>query len=231
MSDTLIVLATIGSCFAQAQEAALRLSECVDGNASLLLVLDEGTQEQSQWFSFPPVSVDALSLSPTRRGIVGAYNTGFSWFLRDTTCAYLMLLEDGVRVTPGWDVAMRHVLETHPDFGWVACGQLENDRAPFTPLCSLMTRACAEAVTGLDPVFAPCQFDDADLYMRCRKAGFTPHAVNHKVSHPVSRTSRQGSLQEDVALMMDHLRLFRGRWGIRDSPLPFVPIHACERCT
>lgn len=228
MPDTLIVLATIGSCFEQARACVMALEQCCDVPADLFVALDSATMEHDAWFCERGAKVSwALT---QRRGIVGAYNAGFQYFLTDDSYQYLMLVEDGISVDDHWDTDMRRVLDNHPEFGWVACGQIENDKAPFTPLCSLMTRACAEAVKGLDPLFAPCQFDDADLFMRCLQAGFTPFAVNHKVSHPVSRTSREGTLEQDWALVLDHRDKFQRRWQIPDSPLHQVPVHTCERC-
>jgi hypothetical protein len=103
---------------------------------------------------------------------------------------------------------------------------------PFMALCSLMTRPCASAVRGLDQDFAPCQFDDGDLYVRCQLAGFAPHGVGHLVGHPEGRTSvTPDKRHEDIERMHAHHRKFIARWGLADSPVPASPVHVtCPRC-
>jgi hypothetical protein len=171
------------------------------------------------------------SLSATRRGLVPAYRVGFARFAAGRW-SRLVLLEDNVLVTPGWFDALSRTLDAHPEFGWVACGQLENAHAPFTSLCSMLTREAALALDGgPDLAFAPCQFDDGDMFMRLLAKGFTPHAVDHKVSHPEARTSREGTEADDWALIEAHRVTFMQRWGIADFPWDRVPVHRrCEQC-
>lgn len=234
MTDTLTILATLGANEAVYQDALLNLLALATVNTDLYVVIDEASDAQVQHllgqlgFHVLSVTVDA---SPHRRGLVAAYNAGFT-YARRHGYGYVQLLEEGVRVTHGWDTAMRRTLDAHPEFGWVACGQKENPAAPFTALCSLLHREALLKVEGLDPLFAPDQFDDGDLFMRLRGHGYMPHAVDHRVLHPVSRTSRNGTVPEDVARMWAHKALFAERHGIPDMPWASVPVHApCEACT
>jgi len=223
VTDTLVLLPTIASrveSWFTALNAVVEQCQCevhcsMDGFAGDIP-------------SDPRVTFDA---SPERRGLVAAYRAGFAHFASGTW-SHLILLEDGITVTPGWDTLMRRTLDAHPEFGWVACGQIENLRAPFTSLCSMMTREAALATNGgQDLLFAPCQFDDGDMFMRLMKAGFRPHAVLHLVHHPISRTSRQGTLQDDLALMEAHRLLFQERWGMADFTWDKVPVHrGCGQC-
>jgi hypothetical protein len=227
-ADVLIVLPTIrdriSACVTLLDALASRQHTRVDHD--LLFVIDG----DGRGLALPAGDGVTVVWRPERHGLVDAYNIGFSWFAQGSW-SYLVMLEDGITVTEGWDAAMRDVLVKHPDFGWVACSQLEHP-VPFTPLCSMMTRACALAVRGLDPWFAPCQFDDADLLLRCQLAGFTPHGVPHRVSHPEGRTSvAPADRQKDLELMHRNRQKFAARWSLPDSTLPRVPIHGgCDLC-
>lgn len=222
MIDTLVILPTIaGRC----EPAASVLHDAANG-FDVFVVLDGMTDvDDRAHLRFWPVQQKW-----ERRGLVAGTNDGFAHFLAGAW-SHLILLEDGLTLTPGWDTALRRTLDAHPGFGWVACGQIENDKAPFTTFCSMMTRACAEKVRGLDPVFSPCQFDDGDLFMRCLVAGFTPHAVTHKVHHPEARTSRVGTVEDDWALIEAHRGIFAARWGLPDFRWDLVPVHKpCVGC-
>ena len=234
-TDTLTVLSTLGTNEALYIEAVTHLFAFAQVPTDLFVSLDEGTEAQVQSLlsrgnaTVPSVSVDA---SPKRRGLVESYNAGFRYFLARPQYKYLHLLEEGVRVLKGWDMALRSTLDAHPDFGWVACGQVHNPGAPFTALCSLLTREAVEKVKGLDPLFAPDQFDDGDLFMRLRDFGYWPQAVPFRVLHPRSRTSRNGTQQEDYDRMLAHQQLFADRHGIPDMPWASVPVHPgdCAAC-
>jgi hypothetical protein len=231
-SHGLTVLATIGRRVPEALafvRAYQRGSTIPYG--TLLVVLDEGTVAQAD--ALCDAGCEVLA-SPHRRGLVAAYNDGFARFLQHPQYTWLHLVEDGLTPTLGYDAALWHALVAHPGFGWVACGQVEHPTAPFTALCSMFTRECVEAVWGFDPLFAPCQFDDGDLYMRCRVAGFFPTAVHHLVHHPEGRTSVDGPRADDIALMRAHQQRFAARWGMPDMYWHQVAVHwqdTCPRCT
>jgi hypothetical protein len=237
-ADTLIVLPTIGANVGKACEAlrAVAVDEWTEApTPDVLLVLDGCSPRDLDRLG--DVAFDAshrtvsADMSDARRGLVTAYRAGFARFAAGDW-SRLVLLEDNILVTPGWFDALTRTLDAHPEFGWVACGQLENEHAPFTSLCSMLTRECALALDGgPDLAFAPCQFDDGDLFMRALKAGFRPHAVPHKVSHPEARTSRVGTIEDDWQLIEAHRAIFRDRWGLYDFPWAQVPVHrGCGRC-
>lgn len=230
MPDTLLVMPTVGANWPMAEAALATAMRSAQVQMDYLIVLDEPPigPQPSEFCQRKGVF---LVTNPTRVGLVAAVNEGFRWFLSREDWHFLVILEDGITVAPGWDDRLRRTLIAHPQFGWVACGQIENALAPFTSFCSMMTKSCAERVGGLDPMFTPCQFDDGDLFMRCVAHGFKPHGVEWKVSHPRSRTSRDWSEADDIALMRKHQELFRMRWGMSDMPWSLVPIHAvCEVC-
>src|SRR2546422_465859 len=141
MTDTLVVLATLGSNAALWMEAVIALREHATIPFALFVILDGGTETQVAWLR--EQRAVGIDVCPLRRGLVPAYNVGFRYFLQHTY-TYLHLLEEGVTVTPGWDTALRRTLDAHPDFGWVACTQEENPKTRFTAYCSLLHR---EAVT------------------------------------------------------------------------------------
>lgn len=174
----------------------------------------------------------AISDSATRRGIVGAYGVGFQHFLAHPEYRYLHLLEDGAMPPQGYLDDLRAVLDAHPEFGWVGCQVLENSSVHLIPFCSLMTRAAAEAVQGLDPLFAPKFFDDADLYLRLVKAGFQPHGIATRVSHPEGETSRDPSeIESDRVAFQEKRALFAERWGQDTFSHAVIPIHlGCDQC-
>jgi hypothetical protein len=233
MTDTLIVLPTIGANVGKAAEVLLQVA----GLGDRYSIVDDATSER-EWVVHR-VSEFVDHHAEGRRGLVAAYRVGFDAFanwttVNDTPYRRLVLLEDGLVLTDAWATfdALTRTLDAHPEFGWVACGQLENEHAPFTSLCSMLTRECALALDGgPDLAFAPCQFDDGDLFMRALKAGFRPHAVPHKVSHPEARTSRVGTIEDDWQLIEAHRAIFRDRWGLYDFPWAQVPVHrGCGKC-
>ncbi len=70
------------------------------------------------------------------------------------------------------------------------------------------------------------------MFLRALKAGFRPHAIPHKVSHPEARTSREGTVEDDWRLIEAHRVIFRQRWGLMDFPWAYVPVHrGCGRCS
>ena len=232
--DTLIVMPSLTSRQDELSKCITQINARSELPFELLVVLDrddESVVDSGEYVPRHPMwEQGTVIYRPTRGGLLGAYNSGFAWFAAGHWDR-LIMMEDGITVTPGWDWVLRRTLENHPEFGWVACGQLEHP-VPFTPLCSMMTRQCALAVRGLDPWFAPCQFDDADLLLRVQLAGFMPHGVPHRVSHPEGRTSvAPADRQKDLELMHRNRQKFAARWSIPDSTLPRVPIHTdCGAC-
>ncbi len=231
MTDTLIILPTIGANVEKAREAvaALRITRV---QSEVLLVADEVELDAlaDAFSGLGPVRI--AEICDERRGLVPAYRVGFEDFAADPQYGRLVLLEDNVLVNAGWFDVLTRTLDAHPEFGWVACGQQENANAPFTSLCSMLTRAAALALDGgPDLAFAPCQFDDGDMMMRLMAKGFAPHAVEHKVSHPQARTSREGTEADDWALIEAHRVTFMQRWGLYDFPWADVPVHrGCGEC-
>jgi hypothetical protein len=230
LPDTLIVLPTIAE--RQAEAAALLATLTTD--ADVLVVLD-GERLPDVLPESRHGRLVRYNHSLTRRGLVHAYRCGFEHLLRDTW-QFLVMLEDGLTLTPGWDTAMRRTLTAHPQFGWVACGSIEHATAPFTPTCSMFTREAALATDGgPDLWFAPCQVDDGDMLLRLRSKGFAPHAVTHKVHHPVGRTSEtEAERAWSLTGMQAHLWLLQQRWGVPDidwsRELPMHDPYSCLAC-
>lgn len=222
MPDTLLVLATIGRTFPLAQAALLAAEREAAMPYDLFVALDEATDTHAAWLTDQGATVNRCA---HRRGLVGAYNAGFREFLAGEW-TWLALLEDGVRVPHHWDEFLRLVLASDPQIGWAACTQVENRHARFTAFASLMSRPCAEALGGLDELFAPEQFDDGDALMRARQAGFRPVGTTCQVWHPRSRTSVAHSPAVEAERLETHRRLFEQRWGLPDVPWDTVPVVA-----
>lgn len=225
-SDTLVVLPTLASRIPQANTVLARVAE--EGVPyDVLCIVDLDTDTQSEKLATSNAAGRVL-LSGEPGGLVQAYNIGFAWFAQGPWLQ-LVLLEDGVELTPGWLSRLKSVLTAHPECGWVACGHATT---PFMPLCSMMSRGCALAVRGLDWAFAPCQFDDGDLAVRCMLAGFAPHGVAHVVGHPEGRTSvPETQRASDLERMHRHRQLFFSRYSLPDSPIPELPVHQpCDLC-
>lgn len=228
MNDTLSVLATLGpnrELWKRAL-AATRLRGRIAADS--LVVIDEATDEDISHLRVCGHEVDA---APERRGLVGAYNVGFAYFRDHPQYRYLELLEEGVVVVDGWDMALRRTLDAHPNFGWVACSQQENTKSTFTAYCSLLHREAVTAIGGLDWRFSPAYFDDGDLLLRLRGAGYAPHGIPVAVSHPVSRTSRSWDEHADAWLLFEKRLLFSLIHGAEDMDWSAVPVHEpCESC-
>lgn len=228
MNDTLFVLATLGANRDLWKRALAAVALRARRDADALVVIDEATEADVAHLQECGYAVDA---SPVRRGLVGAYNVGFQCFLAHEEYRYLELLEEGVVVVEGWDRTLRAVLDAHPEFGWVACGQQENTKAPFTAYCSLLHRDAVEVVRGLDYRFQPAYFDDADLLMRLRAQGYEPHGIPLLISHPTSRTSRSWDDAYDAWLLLEKRLLFALLHGVADMDWSQVPVHQpCDRC-
>ncbi len=84
--------------------------------------------------------------------------------------------------------------------------------------CLLLTRRCFEAVGPLDERFGLGFFDDDDLALRARKAGFEP-AVAHDlfVHHYGGRTFLGAGVDTD-RLLSENLAKFQAKWGA-DAPV------------
>jgi glycosyltransferase involved in cell wall biosynthesis len=83
--------------------------------------------------------------------------------------------------------------------------------------CLLMTRAVFDTVGSLDERFRLGLFDDDDLAMRARQAGFEL-AVAHDlfIHHFGSRTFRGNGIDAE-ALLVENARRFAAKWG-QDAP-------------
>ncbi len=229
--DTLTVLATLGGNRGHWTRALQEVRTHRQVESDYFFVLDEGTESDLELLVALGYQGSSVDLSPIRRSLVHAYNVGFRHFLAHPEYAYLHLFEDGLIVRPGWDIALRRTLTVHPEFGWVACRQEENAKAPFTAYCSLLSRPAVEAVGGLDPRYAPCYFDDGDLFTRLLNAGYTPQGLPFAVSHPVSRTGRSWDDRTDQLLLLEKRLLFQMLHGKSDFVWDEVPVHTpCELC-
>ena len=163
-------------------------------------------------------------------GISRAFNMG----AKVASGKYLCFLEDAIYVTPEWLGGLKEALDTKPEFGWVAATQLENPRATFTAMCSLMTKEVFDEVGGFDELL--CPFDDADMIMRLRGAGyaFNPHGLSDvKISHPEARTTTAQLLGgKDSARETENFGIMQGRfkakWGMDDFDWNSMPVTSLE---
>ena len=173
-------------------------------------------------------------------GISRAFNMGSSIARGD----YLCFLEDRIYVPKGWLTGLKKVLDAHPNYGWVATYQVENPKATFTSMCSLMLRRTFESMGGFDEQFEV--FDDADLLLRMNGRTFRldcgnntawyegyppldPHGVSDiKVSHPEARTTtallRGGrDSQQEHDHFTEMTKRFKAKWGMDDFDWNKVP--------
>jgi glycosyltransferase involved in cell wall biosynthesis len=157
-------------------------------------------------------------------GISKAFNQG----AKISNGRYICFLEDAIFVTPGWLEGLKEALDKRPEFGWVATHQIENPKATFTSMCSLILKETFDAVDGFDPRLEV--YDDADLILRLRhtfldrrvliREGtgennvYNPHGIaDIKISHPHTRTTtaplRGG---KDSKPEQDHFKEMRRRF-------------------
>ena len=144
----------------------------------------------------------------TRRGFAGACNTG----ARHARGRHVCLLNADTTVEPGWLDAMVEVLEANPGVGAVgptildASGQVDSmgsefDRAfgtfrhigsadadprrdMMTGACLLVRRSLWDALGGLDQAYKLGYWEDTDLCMRIRRAGYEiRHAAGALIRH------------------------------------------------
>ena len=117
----------------------------------------------------------------------------------------------------------------HPDGGFTIPGADEDRLAPPVNArreltsaggpCMLLTRELLEAVGAFDEAYSPGYFEDSDLCLRAREAGFSlvyePGAeVIHRAKVTSSAVAREGKL--DVwGRFQENERRFRARWGER----------------
>ena len=191
------------------------------------------------YLKYPDVDVPyRCIINPSPVGISRAFNMGAAIAKGE----YLCFLEDAVYVTEGWLDKLLEALETEPSLGWVAATQIENPKATFTSMCSLIRRDIFERVGRFDEQLEV--FDDADLILRMREAGmadgtcsryaFNPHGLRDvKVSHPETRTTTgdirggRGSKQE-YEHFLEMKRRFKEKWGMDDFNWNKMPTTTLE---
>ena len=163
-----------------------------------------------------------IIVNPAPIGISKAFNKG----AKISNCKYICFLEDAIFVTGGWLAGLKEALDKRPEFGWVAAHQIENPKATFTSMCSLVLKETFDGVGGFDERLEV--YDDADMIMRLRNTvrfvhqlfgegdngHYDPHGIaDIKVSHPESRTTtaplRGG---KDSKPEQDHFKEMRRRF-------------------
>lgn len=227
----LLVLPTMGHRVAEALAALAAIRETATIPHEVLVIADRVTAEQGAALGSVSHWIDTR---PERRGLVGAYNAGLAFFHGNDRFTHLWQMEDGATAQAGLDVGLARALVAHPRFGWVGASQVENPRAPFTAMCSMLTREAAAALGYYDLAFAPYHFEDADAVMRLRQVGFMPHGVTAKVSHPAGMTSMpEVERSFSQTLLEAHRWLFQQRWGMPDMAWDMMPVHdpfTCRAC-
>ena len=84
--------------------------------------------------------------------------------------------------------------------------------------CVLMNRAVYETIGGLDPRFGLGLFDDDDLAVRARRAGFELAVAHDLFIHHFGSRTFVGNGIDAGALLEENARRFAAKWG-RDVPM------------
>jgi glycosyltransferase involved in cell wall biosynthesis len=90
--------------------------------------------------------------------------------------------------------------------GWQRANKLSG-------FCLLMTRAAYEAVGGLDERFGLGFFEDDDLALRVRKAGFELAVARDVFVHHFGNRTMTGNRVDAERLMNENLARLRAKWG------------------
>jgi len=94
---------------------------------------------------------------------------------------------------------------------WSTVGKLSG-------FCLLMKRAVYEAIGGLDERFGLGMFDDDDLAMRARRAGFELALAHDLFIHHFGSRTFVGNGIDTEALLNENSQRFAAKWGL-DNPL------------
>jgi glycosyltransferase involved in cell wall biosynthesis len=118
------------------------------------------------------------------------------------------------------DVSYRDVDEMHAFAGrwrdehrgqWLVAGKLSG-------FCLLLTRAVYRAIGGLDERFGPGFFDDDDLAVRARRAGFASAVATDVFVHHFGSRTFTGSGIDAAGLLTENARKFAEKWGDQVAP-------------
>lgn len=179
-----------------------------------------------------PHEVIVVDNSRDNRGWIGGCNEGMA----EAKGQYLCLLNDDVTVTPGWLGRMLGTLARYPEVGLVgpvtnycAGAQIVQEGYDVRDhwgetqevdvligFCLLMRRAVYEQVGGLDERFGIGNFDDNDLLLRARLAGFGARIVRDCwVHHEGHATFRELGVDYGANLAENRAK-FCEKWGIEE---------------
>jgi GT2 family glycosyltransferase len=94
---------------------------------------------------------------------------------------------------------------------WFTAGKLSG-------FCLLLTRAVYEAIGGLDERFGMGFFDDDDLALRARRAGFELAVAHDLFVHHFGSRTFTGNGVDAEALLEENARRFGKKWGYEIHP-------------
>jgi len=86
--------------------------------------------------------------------------------------------------------------------------------------CLLMKRAVYEAIGGLDEQFGPGLFDDDDLAIRTRRAGFELAVAHDLFIHHFGSRTFAGNGVNTERLLSENEQRFTAKWGQSANPRP-----------
>jgi len=94
--------------------------------------------------------------------------------------------------------------------------------AKLSGFCLLMTRPVYDAVGGLDERFGLGMFDDDDLALRARKAGFELAVAQDVFIHHFGSRTFAGQGIDANAVLEENMARFREKWGAEAPPMSLV---------
>ncbi|HZW33324.1 MAG TPA: glycosyltransferase [Isosphaeraceae bacterium] len=89
--------------------------------------------------------------------------------------------------------------------------------AKLSGFCLLMTRAVYDTIGGLDPRFSLGLFDDDDLAVRARRAGFELAVAFDLFIHHFGSRTFQGNGVDAETLLEENHRRFAAKWGLPEA--------------
>ena len=152
-----------------------------------VVIVDNGSTDGTAEFLAAEPNI-AVIRNPENRGCAAAWNQG----VRSSSSDWVLLMNNDVLVTDGWLPALVEFAQAH-DLGIASPaireGELNYDLAAYarqftgemravsrwgtaTGICFLVRRRVFEVIGLFDEQFRVGQFEDADFFLRARKAGF-----------------------------------------------------------
>jgi N-acetylglucosaminyl-diphospho-decaprenol L-rhamnosyltransferase len=211
--------------------------ECVAGLAASLapgvavVVVDNGSSDGTAEFLATQPQITVIR-NPENRGCAAAWNQG----VRATSSEWVLILNNDVLVTEGWLPALVGFAEAHNlgiaspairegEFNYALAAYARQFTTEMRKVarwgtangvCFLVRRRVFEAVGLFDEQFRVGQFEDADFFLRARKAGFRLGTTGSAFIHHFGSVTQDALRSDDPRLPYEaeNRAYFRRKWRL-----------------